>query len=141
MIAGLHVMLPSPDAVADRAFLRDVLGWPFVDDVATEPGWLVFAAPPTEVGLHPGGESEGAELFLMTDDLDDALARLAQVGVHALAEPRRQVYGLVARFPLPSGLVMGLYEPTHPTPVPELEPVVATARRRAAGGPTGQPED
>lgn len=135
MIAGLHVLLPSPDAVADRAFLRDVLRWPFVDDVATEPGWLIFAAPPTEVGVHPGGDSEGAELFLMTDDLDGALAELAQVGVHPIDTPRRQVYGLVARIALPSGLVMGLYEPTHPTPVPDLEAVVASAQRRAGAGP------
>ncbi|WP_327418956.1 VOC family protein [Streptomyces sp. NBC_01233] len=43
MISGAHVILYSPDAEADRAFLRDVLGFPGVDAGG---GWLIFKLPP-----------------------------------------------------------------------------------------------
>jgi catechol 2,3-dioxygenase-like lactoylglutathione lyase family enzyme len=40
MIFGAHVILYSRDAEADRAFLRDVLGFSTVD---AGHGWLIFA--------------------------------------------------------------------------------------------------
>ncbi len=43
MIIGGHSILYSTDAEADRAFLRDVLGFPHVD---VGEGWLVFGLPP-----------------------------------------------------------------------------------------------
>ena len=51
MINGVHLLLYSRDPEADRAFFRDVLGFPSVD--AGE-GWLIFALPPAEIGIHPG---------------------------------------------------------------------------------------
>jgi catechol 2,3-dioxygenase-like lactoylglutathione lyase family enzyme len=45
---GAHVIIVSRDAQADRAFLRDVLGFASVD-VGGE--WLVFALPPAEVAV------------------------------------------------------------------------------------------
>ena len=50
MITGAHAILYSTDAEADRAFLRDVLDLPFVD---AGHGWLIFALPPAELGVHP----------------------------------------------------------------------------------------
>ncbi|WP_328327031.1 hypothetical protein OHA70_39675 [Kribbella sp. NBC_00382] len=38
MINGAHVIIYSRDAEADRAFLRDVLGYPHVD---AGHGWLI----------------------------------------------------------------------------------------------------
>jgi hypothetical protein len=46
VITGGHVIVYSNDAGADRAFLRDVLGYPFVDEGG---GWLIFELPPAEV--------------------------------------------------------------------------------------------
>ena len=43
MITGMHFVIYSRNADADRAFLRDVLGFPFIDAGG---GWLIFAAPP-----------------------------------------------------------------------------------------------
>ena len=37
-------MIYTRDAEADRAFFRDVLGYPYVD---TGGGWLIFKLPPT----------------------------------------------------------------------------------------------
>ena len=52
MISGAHMMIYSADAEADRAFFRDVLGFPSVD--AGE-GWLIFALPPAEIACSPRG--------------------------------------------------------------------------------------
>ena len=46
-IIGVHAMIFTKDAEADRAFLRDVLKFKHVD---AGDGWLIFALPPTEAG-------------------------------------------------------------------------------------------
>jgi catechol 2,3-dioxygenase-like lactoylglutathione lyase family enzyme len=57
MINGAHVIIYSRDAEADRAFIRDVLGFSGVD---TGGGWLIFKLPPAEVAVHPAaGEPVG----------------------------------------------------------------------------------
>jgi len=117
MIAALHVLLASSDPAADRAFLRDVLGWPSVEDVTSGDGWLIFALPPTELGVHPGDSADGATLHLMCTDLDAALADLATKGVRPLEPPRTASYGIVSRIPLPSGGWLGVYEPSHESPL------------------------
>lgn len=42
MINGAHVVIYSKDAEADRALLKDVLKFSFVDAHA---GWLIFKLP------------------------------------------------------------------------------------------------
>ena len=42
MITALHALLYSEDPPATRAFFRDVLGWPYLEDTSSEPGWLIF---------------------------------------------------------------------------------------------------
>ena len=49
-ITGAHVLLYSNNPEADRAFFRDVLRFGSVDAGG---GWLIFALPPTEAGIHP----------------------------------------------------------------------------------------
>jgi hypothetical protein len=43
MVNGAHVILYSKDAAADRAFIKNVLKFPFVD---VNNGWLIFKLPP-----------------------------------------------------------------------------------------------
>ena len=50
MINGVHIIINSRDAEADRDFVRDVLEYPNVDAGG---GWLIFKAPPTEIAVHP----------------------------------------------------------------------------------------
>ena len=50
MILGAHAIIYSKNSGADRAFLRDVLGFSSVD---AGHGWLIFALPPAEVAVHP----------------------------------------------------------------------------------------
>jgi len=50
MFFGVHLLLYSRDPEADRAFFRDVLEISVVD---AGHGWLIFALPPAELGIHP----------------------------------------------------------------------------------------
>jgi hypothetical protein len=43
MINGTHALIHAEDAVAARAFFRDVLALPNVD---AHDGWLIFRMPP-----------------------------------------------------------------------------------------------
>ena len=122
MLIGAHAILMSPDPEADRAFLRDVLELPFVEDPAAgTPGWLIFALPPAELAIHPGGEPllhaggrlAGCLLHLICDDLDATVASLAARGVVCEAATE-QSWGRATAIPLPSGAAVGLYEPRHP---------------------------
>ena len=112
MIDGAHVVIYSKDAEADRAFLRDVLKFPFVD---AHGGWLIFKLPPSEVAVHPAEENDRHEFFLMTDDLEAEMAALKKAGV-ACEEPSQQRWGRLSRFQLPGGGSLALYQPRHARP-------------------------
>ena len=77
MIFGAHVIVYSKDAEADRAFLRDVLGFSSVD---AGHGWLIFALPPGEVAVHPDEKGNRHELYFMCDDLKAEIAALGKKG-------------------------------------------------------------
>jgi catechol 2,3-dioxygenase-like lactoylglutathione lyase family enzyme len=78
MISGAHVVIYSNNAEADRAFFRDVLGFPSVD---AGRGWLIFALPPAEAAFHPAEENSGHEFYLMCEDLKAEMASLAKRNV------------------------------------------------------------
>lgn len=110
MITGAHAILYSQDADADRAFLRDVLGFPHVD---AGHGWLIFALPPAEVAVHPGEANGAHELYLTCDDLAATLARIRAHGGKA-DPPVDRSWGRLAMLHLPGGGRLGLYQPRHP---------------------------
>jgi len=113
MIFGTHVVVYSQDAEVDRAFFRDVLGFASVD---AGHDWLIFALPPAELAVHPADRSGGHELFLMCDDLDAQIADLAGKNVHC-SEVEQARWGSVTKIRLPGGGEVGLYQPTHPSPL------------------------
>jgi catechol 2,3-dioxygenase-like lactoylglutathione lyase family enzyme len=112
MINGAHVILYSKHAEADRAFLKDVLGFGHVD---AGHGWLIFALPPSEAAVHPADAQEMHELYLMTDDIEGEVARLKAAGV-ACEAVSDQRWGRLTHIRLPGGGKLGLYEPRHPRP-------------------------
>jgi len=112
MIFGAHVILYSKDANADRAFLRDVLGFSSVD---AGHGWLIFALPPAEVAVHPD-ENDRHELYFMCDDLKAEIATLKKKGVRC-SEVQEARWGSITKIRLPSGGNVGLYQPKHPSPL------------------------
>jgi catechol 2,3-dioxygenase-like lactoylglutathione lyase family enzyme len=112
VITGAHTILYAEDAEAARAFFRDVLGFPAVDAGG---GWLIFALPPAELALHPGGAGEH-RLYLMCDDLDATMSELAARGVELTAPVHEERWGRVTALRVPGAGEVGLYEPAHPLP-------------------------
>ena len=110
-IFGAHVVVYSKDAAADRAFLRDLLGFSSVD---AGDGWLIFTLPPTEVAIHPAEENDRHELFLMCNDLKAEISALGSKGVHC-SEVQEARWGSITRIQLPGGGELGLYQPKHPS--------------------------
>lgn len=122
MITGAHFLFYSKNPEADRAFFRDILGFCSVD----VGGWLIFAMPPAEAGIHPldngadfshnhaGQNLLGAVLYLMCDDLQASIAWLNEKNVPCTGI-QTAGWGTVATFPLPSGGRIGLYQPRHAT--------------------------
>jgi catechol 2,3-dioxygenase-like lactoylglutathione lyase family enzyme len=110
MISGAHVILYSKDAEADRAFFRDILGFPFVN---AGHGWLIFALPPSEVAVHPADANGKHELYLLCDDLKAEMSALAEKGV-ACSAVHHERWGSITKLKLPGGGEVGLYQPKHP---------------------------
>lgn len=112
MINGAHVIIYSKNADADRAFIRDVLKFSYVD---VHGGWLIFKLPPAEVAVHPSDENDMHEFYLMTDDLDLEMRTLQQAGASCQAVSQQR-WGRSTRIELPGGGTLGLYEPRHARP-------------------------
>jgi catechol 2,3-dioxygenase-like lactoylglutathione lyase family enzyme len=124
MITSIHTLIYSDDAPATRAFLRDVLGWPFVEDAESEPGWLIFGTGPSEMGVHPTHSVwEGKEynsprqhqISLMCDDIEATRADLEAKGAKFLTEVEDHGFGLGTMMELPGADPIMLYEPKHAT--------------------------
>src|SRR5687767_13509584 len=120
MITGAHFLLYSHDADADRAFLRDVLELRAVDAGG---GWLIFALPPAELGVHPpeGPTWESGvrhQLSFMCDDIHATVSDLRAKGVDVRGEPSDEGYGITVMLALPGGVEVMLYEPRHPVAIP-----------------------
>ena len=111
MISGTHIVLHSTNADADRAFLRDALGFRHVD---AGQGWLIFALPPAEAAIHPAETGNRHELYLMCDDLKSEIATLAAKGA-TLSPIEEARWGSITKLRLPSGAEIGLYQPKHKT--------------------------
>jgi len=119
MIKGVHAIVFSRDAGADRAFFRDVLGWSHVD---AHDGWLIFAQPPAELAVHPWSDNSVHRLYLMSDDLDGDMAALRGRGVEFTGDVLDEGFGRIVSLRLPGGGELHLYEPSHPSPLPDFAP-------------------
>ncbi len=112
LIRGVHMIIASTDAGADRAFLRDVLG---LDSVDAGEGWLIFALPPAELAVHPG-ENGRHELYLMCADLEATLRELERRGAALNSSITEQPWGRRGFIALPGGGELAIYQPTHASP-------------------------
>jgi len=121
MITAMHLLMYSDDAPATRAFLRDVLGLPCVEDAGPEPGWLIFGTGPSEMGVHPTvSVHEGKEytsprqhlISFMCDDLRATMDELTAKGA-TFGEVSDRGYGLVTMLDVPGADAVQLYEPRH----------------------------
>jgi predicted enzyme related to lactoylglutathione lyase len=118
-ITGVHALLytSAPDAV--RSIFRDVFGWKHVDNGN---GWLIFALPPAELGIHPGegptfDSGISHQLSFMCDDINATVAELRSKGIEIRGEPKDEGYGILTTIVLPGGVDVVLYEPRHVTAI------------------------
>src|SRR5438552_13157625 len=117
MITGAHFLLYSKEPEADRAFIRDVLGFASID---VGGGWLIFKLPPSEMAVHPSegdfvqGHADhalaGVVLYLMCDDLRAMMKTLESKKVKC-SEVGEERWGIRTTFRLPSGGETGLHQP------------------------------
>jgi hypothetical protein len=140
-IIGAHALFYTPEPEALRAMLRDVFRFPHVDAGG---GWLIFALPPAELGVHPaeGPTFESGvrhQLSFMCDDIDATIDELRAKGVDVKGEPEEESYGITVMLELPGGVEAMLYEPRHavaigkgPAPRP---PALLTLLDEALHGP------
>src|SRR3954467_8947444 len=104
-ITGVHAILYTPDAEADRAWLTDVLG---LESVDAGGGWLIFALPPAELAAHPASSEGGdVELYLMCDDLETTMQELQAKGAVFAGPVSDERWGRVTKIELPSGAGVG----------------------------------
>jgi catechol 2,3-dioxygenase-like lactoylglutathione lyase family enzyme len=120
VIAGAHTILYAEDAAVARAFLRDKLGFDFVD---SGDGWLIFALPPGELACHTADRSTAgtADLFLMCKDVNATRSELEAKGVEFVGPITNQRWGLVTRLKVPGFGELGLYEPLHESVLPAFK--------------------
>ena len=124
MITSIHTLIYSDDPAATRRFLTEVLGWPSVEDPASEPGWLIFRSGRSEMGVHPtSGSWEGTtfrhpvhhEISLMCDDVVATRSELEAKGATCAGDVVDEGDGLVTMLNVPGAGQMQLYQPSHPT--------------------------
>jgi hypothetical protein len=137
MIIGAHSIIYSTNPEADRAFLRDMLKFPYVD---VGEGWLVFGLPPAEVAVHPSDKNSVHEFYLMCDDVESLITEMRQHNVNC-GEIEKQSWGLLTHLTLPGGGRLGVYQPRHarPKPVtPKLQPKKSVRQIRKTGARTSK---
>ena len=116
MINAVHTVIYTKQAEALRGFFRDVLGFPSVDAGG---GWLIFAMPPSELGVHPTAsvsEENRHELYLMCDDVEATVKDLKGKGVEFTKPIKKEAFGLITAMRIPGG-ELHLYQPTHASPL------------------------
>jgi hypothetical protein len=118
-IIGAHVLLYTSEPDALRAVLRDVFEFEYVD---AGDGWLIFALPPAELGIHPaeGPTYESGvrhQLTLMCDDIVATVEELRSRGVEVRGEPQDEGFGISTMLALPGDVDVMLYEPQHSTAI------------------------
>ena len=117
MITAVHSVIYARDAERARAFFRDTLGLCSVDAGG---GWLIFALPPGELGIHPANSEESEkhhQLYLMCDDIESTIAELKAKGVEFTSGITNAGWGLVTSLAIPGGGEMSLYQPRHASPL------------------------
>ena len=123
MIKAVHALIYSDDPEATRAFLRDVLEWPFVDDAGSEPGWLIFKSGPSEMSVHPTSDTYEGKTYsypkhhsisLMCDDVAATKAEFERRGAEFSGDVEDMGFGIGATLKLRGAGDILLYQPKHP---------------------------
>lgn len=137
MLTALHTLIYSEDAAATRAFFRDTLKLQSVD---AGDGWLIFALPPAELGIHPtdGGIPAGRHaLYLMCDDIQSTVADLKRKGIEFTTPITDAGWGILTALKVPGAGELHLYQPRHKSPL-DLKPAARTRKASKPDKPTAR---
>src|ERR1043166_7647725 len=115
MITGVHLIIYSKDAEADKLFFRDVLKFTNVD---VGHGWLIFGLPPAGLAVNPSSENDKHEIYLMCEDIKTFVRQMKKREI-ACGEIQNEPWGQLIELILPGGGKLGVYQPRHETPEPE----------------------
>ena len=122
MITACHTLIYSDDADATRAFFRDVLKLPHVEDAGSGIGWLIFRTGPSELGVHPTRSEHEGRVFesprqhlvsLQCDDVETTKAELEARGAVFTSSIADEGYGLATTVAVPGADDLMIYEPKH----------------------------
>jgi predicted enzyme related to lactoylglutathione lyase len=123
VITAVHLLIYSDDAPATRAFFRDVVGLPWVEEEES-PGWLIFKSGPSEFGVHPTHQVYEGKTYdsprqhsisLMCDDVEVTKTELETKGAEFAGAIEEEVFGRTVMLKVPGADDVMLYEPRHPT--------------------------
>lgn len=122
MIIASHSLIYSDDALATRAFFRDVLQLPHVAE-ERDPDWLIFASGPSEFGIHPIASPQGEQwekpgthqLCFIVDDIDATKAELESRGASFEGDVIDDSFGRLAMLVIPGAGTAMLYQAAHET--------------------------
>ncbi len=124
MIVAVHTLVDSDDAPATRAFLRDVLGRPSVEDAGSGGGWLISDTGPGEMGVHPTRDEWEGQVYehprhhsiaWICDDIAATRTGLEATGASLVGEIRDDGFGSTSMLEVPGADPIMLYEPRHDT--------------------------
>ena len=112
MISGVHLIIYTKDAEADKAFFRDILKLANVD---VGQGWLIFGLPPSELAIHPSADNGQHEIYLMCNSIHEFVHEMTKHKIPC-GEIQDQGWGQLVQLTLPGGGKLGVYEPRHQRP-------------------------
>jgi hypothetical protein len=112
-ITGVHGLFYTPEAEKLREIFRDVFKFSYVD---AHDGWLIFALPPAELGIHPD-DKPWHEITFMCDDINATVADLKAKGIEFTGDPEPAGFGVKATMILPGDVQVMVYEPRHKTAI------------------------
>jgi hypothetical protein len=112
MTTGMHLIIYSKDADADKAFFRDVLKLTNVD---LGHGWLIFGLPPSELAVHPSSTNGQHEIYLMCDNIKTFIREMSKQKI-VCSEIQSQRWGQLVQVTLPGGGKLGAYQPQYARP-------------------------
>jgi hypothetical protein len=86
--------------------------------------------------VHPSGEDDVHEFYLMCDDVNALVAEMNRQGIKCGAV-EDQGWGILTHVVLPGGGKLGVYQPRHPRPkaMTPVRAVQGSAARPAKTGP------
>ena len=97
----------SGDAAITRAFLAKLFGWDFHVMGNGPEGW--FQTPTMKAGLHGGDPEPGIFVFFGVYDLEDAIAKVRELGGEAGEPTDEPGFGRFSMCRDPQGIRFGLH--------------------------------